>query len=341
MNKDETLLKERGTQMFGIGKKQEELEHELLAKQAEADKYLKKLSEVTNKMRLVQNETETGIASMEGSQNELDSQMEKLTETVKDAAGEAKRQNIRNRELQKQIVVLANKAGLADGTYQRSIEGIYRREKELLEMIEQGGKLTSPEEVLELAAAGMRQEMGEMGTRIGEMEEMEKQMGILSLNAAIEAGRLGEDGVQFVEAAEKVRDFSGKYHQSASFMAEKMQKMEERLKEAETQVLYLTQIWKEHNARLEKAAEGFGAYASRLEETETRSLVPQILALAESLDQSVGDNELITKKYDMAAQVVEQAGKTFSGQQETLNNLRRKAKEVEEWLRAVGAEISK
>lgn len=66
----------------------------------------------------------------------------------------------------------------------------------------------------------------------------------------------------------------------------------------------------------------------------------QILALAESLDQSVGDNELITKQYDAAAQVVEQAGKTFTGQQETLNNLRRKAKEVEEWLRAVGAEIS-
>lgn len=291
-------------------------------------------------MRLVQKETETGIASMEESQSELDSQMEKLTETVKGAAGEAKRQNVRNRELQKQIVVLANKAGLADGTYQRSIEGIYRREKELLEMIEQGSKLTSPEEVLELAASGMRQEMGEMEERISGMEEMEKQMGILALNAAIEAGRLGEDGVQFVEAAEKVRDLSGKYHQSASFMAEKMQKMEERLKEAETQVLYLTQIWKEHNARLEKAAEGFGAYASRLEETETRNLMTQILALAESLDQSVGDNELITKQYDAAAQVVEQAGKTFTGQQETLNNLRRKAKEVEEWLRAVGAEIS-
>lgn len=334
-------MKERGTQMFGIGKKQEELERELLSKQAEADKYLKKLSEVTNKMRLVQKETETGIVSMEESQSELDSQMEKLTETVKGAAGEARRQNVRNRELQKQIVVLANKAGLSDGTYQRSIEGIYRREKELLEMIEQGKKLTSPEEVLELAAAGMRQEMGEMGTRISEMEEMEKQMGILALNAAIEAGRLGDDGVQFVEAAEKVRDLSGKYHQSASFMAEKMQKMEERLKEAETQVLYLTQIWKEHNARLEKAAEGFGAYASRLEETETRNLVQQILALAESLDQSVADNELITKQYDMASQVVEQTGKTFAGQQETLNNLRRKAKEVEEWLRAVGAEISK
>ncbi|TGY97959.1 hypothetical protein E5329_02235 [Petralouisia muris] len=327
--------------MFGIGKKQEELERELLSKQAEADKYLKKLSEVTNKMRLVQKETETGIASMEESQNELDSQMEKLTQAVKGAAGEAKRQNVRNRELQKKIVILANKAGLADGTYQRSIEGIYRREKELLEMIEQGRKLTSPEEVLELAATGMRQEMGEMGKRIGEMEEMEKQMGILALNAAIEAGRLGEDGVQFVEAAEKVRDLSGKYHQSAAFMAEKMQKMEERLKEAETQVLYLTQIWNEHNARLEKAAEGFGSYASRLEETETRNLVPQILALAESLDQSVGDGELITKQYDAASQVVEQTGKTFMGQQETLNNLRRKAKEVEEWLRAVGAEISK
>ncbi len=327
--------------MFGKGKKQEELEQELLSKQAEADKYLRKLSEVTEKMRLVQKETEEGIVAMEGGQSELDSQMAKLTETVSTAASEAKRQNKRNRELQKQIGALADRADKSEGAYQRSIEGIYRREKELLEMIEQGRKLTSPEEVLELAATGMRQEMEEMVKRISEMGEMERQMGILSLNAAIEAGRLGEEGVEFVKAAEEVRDLSGKYHQSASFMAEKMQKMEERLKEAETQVLYLTQIWNDHNTRLEKAAEGFGVYASRLEETESRKMVTQIRALTESLEQSVGDSEVITKQYDEAQKAVEHAGKTFTQQQETLENLRRKAKEVEDWLRAVGAEISR
>ena len=237
--------------MFGIGKKQEELEHELLSKQAEADRYLKKLSEVTDKMRLVQKETETGIASMEVSQSELNGQMEKLLETVSGAAGEAKQQITRNRELQKQIVRLADQAAKSEGTYQRSIEGICRREKDLLEMIGQGRKLTSPKEVLDLAAEGMRQEMEEMGQRITDMEEMEKKMGVLSLNAAIEAGRLGESGEQFVKAAEEVRELSGKYHQAASFMADKVQKMEERLKDAETQVVYLTQIWNEHNIRLE------------------------------------------------------------------------------------------
>lgn len=90
--------------MFGIGKKQEELEHELLSKQAEADRYLKKLSEVTDKMRLVQKETETGIASMEVSQSELNGQMEKLLETVSGAAGEAKQQITRNRELQLSLI---------------------------------------------------------------------------------------------------------------------------------------------------------------------------------------------------------------------------------------------
>lgn len=327
--------------MFGKSKKQEELEQEMLLKQAEADKYLKKLSEVTDKMRLVQKETEAGIVTMEGSQSELDSQMAKLLETVSAAAGEAKRQNAKNRELLKEIGVLADRAEKTEGSYQRSVEGIYRREKELLEMIDQGRKLTSPKEVLELAATGMRQEMEEMEQRIGEMEEMENQMGVLSLNAAIEAGRLGEEGVQFVEAAEKVRDLSGKYHQSASFMAEKMKKMEERLMEAETQVLYLTQIWNEHNSRLEKAAEGFGTFASRLEATESRNLVPQIRAVTESLEQSIGDSETVSKQYDTAQDVVGQAGKTFGKQQETLNSLRRKAKEVEEWLRAVGAEIGR
>ncbi|EOS27578.1 hypothetical protein C806_00025 [Lachnospiraceae bacterium 3-1] len=327
--------------MFGKSKKQEELEQEMLLKQAEADKYLKKLSEVTDKMRLVQKETEAGIVTMEGSQSELDSQMAKLLETVSAAAGEAKRQNAKNRELLKEIGVLADRAEKTEGSYQRSVEGIYRREKELLEMIDQGRKLTSPKEVLELAATGMRQEMEEMEQRIGEMEEMENQMGVLSLNAAIEAGRLGEEGVQFVEAAEKVRDLSGKYHQSASFMAEKMKKMEERLMEAETQVLYLTQIWNEHNSRLEKAAEGFGTFAGRLEATESRNLVPQIRAVTESLEQSIGDSETVSKQYDTAQDVVGQAGKTFRKQQETLNSLRRKAKEVEEWLRAVGAEIGR
>lgn len=332
-------MEERGTRMFGKGKKQEELEQELLSRQAEADKYLKKLSEVTGKMQVVQKETRTGIASMEEKQNELDSQMEKVLETVKGAAQEARKQNEKNRGLQKQMQVLADRAEKTDGMYQRSLEGICRREQELLEMINQGRKLTSPEEVLELAATGMRQEMGEMGKRIGEMEEMEKQMGVLSLNAAIEAGRLGDEGVKFVEAAEKVRDLSGKYHQAASFMAEKMKRMEKRLEEAEVQVVYLTQIWKEHNSRLEKAAEGFGVYASRLEESETRNLVSEIRTVTGTLEQSISESELVSRQYDTAQEVVQQAGETFTRQQETLENLRGKAREVEEWLRAVGEEI--
>ncbi|MCI8484652.1 MAG: hypothetical protein HFH41_09970 [Lachnospiraceae bacterium] len=326
--------------MFGIGKKQEELEQELLSKQIAADKYLKKLAEVTEKMQLVQRETETGIATMEENQNELDKQMEKVIEAVNTAASEAKKQNEKNRGLQKQISVLADRSAKSEGTYQRSVEGICRREKELLEMIGQGKKLTSPEEVLGLAAEGMRKEMEEMEKRIAEMEEMEKKMGVLSLNAAIEAGRLGESGVQFVEAAEEVRDLSGKYHQAAVFMAEKMKCMEERLEEAETQVVFLTQIWNDHNSRLEKAAEGFGLYAARLEETETRNLVSQIREVTENLERSVNDSEIISKQYDAAQEAVKQVGKKFTQQQETLDHLRGKAREVEEWLRAVGAEIN-
>ena len=75
--------------------------------------------------------------------------------------------------------------------------------------------------------------------------------------------------------------------------------------------------------------------------TESRNLVPQIRAVTESLEQSIGDSETVSKQYDTAQDVVGQAGKTFRKQQETLNSLRRKAKEVEEWLRAVGAEIGR
>lgn len=331
---------ERGNHMFGMNKKQEELEQELLSRQSEAEQYLKKLTEAINKMQFMHKENETEITVMEEEQTELNTHWKELLEIVTETAKKAVEQKEKNQDLKKQVGQLTDHADKSEGSFQRSVEGIRRREEELLEMIGQGKNLTSPEEVLNLAATGMREEMDEICQCINEMEETEKKMGVLSLNAAIEAGRIGEHGRKFVEAAENVRDLSGKYHQSATFIAEKMKNMERRLEEVEVQIIYLAQIWKDHNARLERSAEGFSVYASRLEETETRSLVSQMQTVSRELERSIHNGENAMNQYEKAKNIVNQLDKNFIQQQEILKKIRGKSNEVEEWLQIITKEIT-
>ena len=84
------------------------------------------------------------------------------------------------------------------------------------------------------------------------MEEFGKQMGVLSLQAAIEAGRLGEDGRQFVEAAENIRTYTVNYDKVIAQTREQLEQSDERLNELEKQVHYLITLLKENNIAISK-----------------------------------------------------------------------------------------
>lgn len=87
---------------------------------------------------------------------------------------------------------------------------------------------------------------------LDQMEEFGKQMGVLSLQAAIEAGRLGEDGRQFVEAAENIRTYTVNYDKVIAQTREQLEQSDERLNELEKQVHYLITLLKENNIAISK-----------------------------------------------------------------------------------------
>lgn len=60
------------------------------------------------------------------------------------------------------------------------------------------------------------------------MQQSAKQMGVMALNAAIEAGRLGEQGKEFIQAAEDVRKLAESYDSASGEALDKIQELEDR-----------------------------------------------------------------------------------------------------------------
>jgi methyl-accepting chemotaxis protein len=100
--------------------------------------------------------------------------------------------------------------------------------------------------------AALREDYGSMQQQITQMREFSRNMSVLSLNAAIEAGRLGGGGTSFIAAAEEVRAYSEQYEREASALGEKIELAKQRLEALEEQVHYLNELLKENNISMSK-----------------------------------------------------------------------------------------
>ena len=96
-------------------------------------------------------------------------------------------------------------------------------------------------------SSSMREQNKEYLDKMEQMMALGKDMGVLALTAAIEAGRMGETGRNFVETAQKIRDQSSEYERIAVSVKNKLEADESRIQKLEEQVGILTGILKENN----------------------------------------------------------------------------------------------
>ena len=91
---------------------------------------------------------------------------------------------------------------------------------------------------------------------LGEMKEYARTMGVLALNTAIEAGRLGESALGFILAAEEVRAFSEKYEASVDILAEELKASQARTEQLEKEITQLKTVFKECTTSVGKLYSG-------------------------------------------------------------------------------------
>ncbi len=138
---------------------------------------------------------------------------------------------------------------------------------EAMQLVDGNKHFTSPSKYLSELPQNMRETNQKYSGHIGKMSEYCKQMGVLALNSAIEAGRMGESGKAFVDSCEVIRTYATNYETEIGIMKEELAESNERIAYMEEQIRHLVSLLKENNiatARLMKQCGETNEFATRL-----------------------------------------------------------------------------
>lgn len=131
--------------------------------------------------------------------------------------------------------------------YQQIADMVMENYEAVMNLVEENKHYTTPSKYLKEIPGKLRQEYQSYEKKADGLAESARQMSVQAINAAVEAGRMGETGKKFVAASEELRQMALDYEKSALSMKEELEASQERTKELEEYVLRLVSLIKEGN----------------------------------------------------------------------------------------------
>ncbi|MGN0141012.1 MAG: methyl-accepting chemotaxis protein [Roseburia sp.] len=285
--------------MFG-GKREKALEEELKAVRGKAELQNTVLEEIRRER---ENTTEQ-FAAMTAAQAQMEKQitaMEEQVRGVEELAGQGARTAdevyhtlIEGKNASESF--RANHTIFVDGIKEQNgqIGKLAENSRDLAEQMDQAVSL--PEQL----AAGC----GQMEEEVGHMLEFSRNMSVLSLNAAIEAGRMGEVGSRFIGAAEEVRSFADQYVRSAEQVEQQLAAFTATVRELSELVTQLSGRVQDNRSLVADIQKNSIRTMATYEtgQVDIRELIPEETAgRVDALQQS--QKEILRCKEELAAQL--------------------------------------
>ena len=131
--------------------------------------------------------------------------------------------------------------------YSQVTELVRQEMETITELVEANKHFTSPSKYLTEVPMILKQTNESYEKQLSEMAEYGRQMGVMALNAAIEAGRMGEGAKQFVNAAEEIRQTALVYERAAVTMKEELVASQTKVSELEDTIHRLVGLLKDSN----------------------------------------------------------------------------------------------
>lgn len=192
-------------------------------------------------------EFEERVASMEANGEQCYADVCQVLENTNDLASYAMQNIEEESDLIHNIDDFSKTLRIATDEYMQIAGLIKEHHEAVTNLVEENKHYTTPAKYLTEAPAKIRQDYQSYEEKIDEMAESSRQMNVMALNAAIEAGRMGESGKQFVTATEEIRQASLGYEKTALSMKEELQAAQKRIDELEDFVLRLVSLVKDGN----------------------------------------------------------------------------------------------
>jgi methyl-accepting chemotaxis protein len=229
-------------------KREKILEEELQALQAEKEHHQALMTELAGQC----GEMAENLDNIETSRQQMEQDLEQVNEHIGHILELSGTSENAAREVHSTIIELNNAVGTFDANHSVFLKKRKEQDEKIMEIVESNKHFTTPMKHISEFPAALREDYGSMQQQITQMREFSRNMSVLSLNAAIEAGRLGGGGTSFIAAAEEVRAYSEQYEREASALGEKIELAKQRLEALEEQVHYLNELLKENNISMSK-----------------------------------------------------------------------------------------
>lgn len=216
-------------------------------------------SEIVENLAAQKEALEEAISKLKESESQMQSELEQVEGNMRNAS-EYAQQNVESAaELSHRMMECQQTIKQAELEYAEISNQLGVQRDNLVELVESNKHFTTPAKYINELPDTLRSQNGAYLEELEQMAGFGKQMGVLVLSAAIEAGRMGENGKQFVQAAEEVRNYASMYESAVSSMMEEVNKSNEKMDEMEEQIHYLVGLLKESNiaaTKLMKNCEG-------------------------------------------------------------------------------------
>lgn len=170
--------------------------------------------------------------------------------------------------------------------------------KELAELVEENKHFTSPSKRLSDCSSNLKGQNQSFVQSLDEMADASKQMGVLALGAAIEAGRMGDPGRQFVSAAEEIRALASNYDKAVLGLRTKLEQSQSRIGELEELVHLVVRLLRENNVTAANVMKSCDALARKMDREradglseETVNLKNQVMILKNADEEIIKSEE--------------------------------------------------
>lgn len=209
------------------------------------------------------------------------------------------RQRVQEKELQQQA---------ADEGFHQLLDATTR-------LVDANKHFTTPSKYISEFPSNYKAQNQSCRENLDQMEEFGKQMGVLSLRAAIEAGRLGEDGRQFVEAAEDIRTYAANYDKVIAQTREQLEQSDDRLNELEKQVHHLITLLKENNIATAKLMKLCQDAVNKADALSQNPLMDDFIEIQNQMSALRNADEEIVKSEERNRMQVDDLNEEFLAQQ--------------------------
>lgn len=209
------------------------------------------------------------------------------------------RQRVQEKELQQQA---------ADEGFHQLLDATTR-------LVDANKHFTTPSKYISEFPSNYKAQNQSCRENLDQMEEVGKQMGVLSLQAAIEAGRLGEDGRQFVEAAEDIRTYAANYDKVIAQTREQLEQSDDQLNELEKQVHHLITLLKENNIATAKLMKLCQDAVNKADALSQNPLMDDFIEIQNQMSALRNADEEIVKSEERNRMQVDDLNEEFLAQQ--------------------------